>query len=84
MAAYLRTGKAATLFVCMNLFLSLVLWCILLVVCWPVALVILVLYPLIWLLLLPFRIAGLTIDLLFKILSAILLLPFRMLSRGNS
>lgn len=65
----------------MKLFLSLVLWCILLVVCWPIALIVLFLYPLIWLLLLPFRIVGLTIDLVFKLVSSILLFPFRVLSR---
>lgn len=68
----------------MKIFLSLILWCILLVICWPLALVILVLYPVIWLLLLPFRIVGLTIELVFKVVSAILLFPFRVLSRGNS
>ena len=67
----------------MKIFLSVVLWCILRVICWPIALIILVFYPLIWLLLLPFRIVGLTIDLLFKLLSAVLLFPFRVLSRGN-
>lgn len=67
----------------MKIFLSLVLWCLLLAICWPLALLILVLYPFIWLILLPFRIVGLTIDLLFKLVSAILLLPFRLLSRGN-
>lgn len=67
----------------MKIFLSLVLWCLLLAICWPLALLILVLYPFVWLILLPFRIVGLSIDLLFKLVSAILLFPFRLLSRGN-
>lgn len=66
----------------MNLFLSLILWCVLLVICWPLALIVLILYPFIWLLLLPFRIVGLTIDLLFKLVSGILLFPFRMFSKA--
>ena len=67
----------------MKVFLSIILWCMLLVICWPLALLVLFLYPLIWLLLLPFRIVGLTIDLVFKLVGAILLFPFRMLSRSN-
>ncbi len=55
------------------------LWCILLVVCWPLALVVLVLYPLIWLLLLPFRLIGITIDGVFQLISGIFLLPARLL-----
>ena len=56
-----------------------VLWCILLVVCWPVALVALVLYPIIWLLLLPFRIVGIAVEGVFALLRAILFLPARVL-----
>jgi len=56
-----------------------VLWCILLVVCWPVALVALVLYPIIWLLLLPFRILGIAVEGVFSLLRAILFLPARVL-----
>ena len=58
---------------------ALVLWCILLVVCWPVALVALVLYPIIWLLLLPFRILGIAVEGVFSLLRAILFLPARVL-----
>jgi hypothetical protein len=58
------------------------LWCILLVACWPLALLALVLYPLIWLLLLPFRILGIA-DGVFGLLKAILFLPARVL-RGPS
>lgn len=55
------------------------LWCILLVLCWPLALVALVLYPFVWLLLLPFRIVGLTVHGLLAFLSALFLLPARLL-----
>jgi hypothetical protein len=66
----------------MKTFIGLVLWCLLLVVCWPLALVLLFVFPILWLILLPFRIVGLTIGLLFKLISAILLFPFRMLKAG--
>ena len=55
------------------------LWCILLVLCWPLAIVALVLYPLVWLLLLPFRLIGITVNGVFSLLSAILTLPARVL-----
>ena len=58
---------------------SFILWCILLVLCWPLALVVLVLYPLIWLLLLPFRIVGIAVGGVFELLRAILFLPARVL-----
>ena len=59
------------------------LWCILLVLCWPLALLVLVLYPIVWLLLLPFRIVGLAFEGIFELLRAILFLPARVL-RGPS
>jgi hypothetical protein len=59
------------------------LWCILLVVCWPVALAALVLYPLVWLLLLPFRLVGIAVTGVFELLLALILLPARVL-RGPS
>ena len=55
------------------------LWCILFVLCWPLALLALVAYPLVWLLSLPFRIVGITLTGVFGLLSAILLLPVRLL-----
>jgi hypothetical protein len=55
------------------------LWCILLVLCWPLALLALVLYPIVWLILLPFRIVGITVEGVFELLRAILLLPARIL-----
>ena len=59
------------------------LWCILFVLCWPLALVALVLYPLVWLLLLPFRLVGVAVEGVFELLRAIILLPARALSGGR-
>jgi hypothetical protein len=63
----------------MRVFNSFILWSILLVLCWPLALVALILYPFIWLLLLPFRLVGITVDAVFELLRAILFLPARLL-----
>lgn len=54
-------------------------WLLLLVVCWPVALLALVLYPLVWLFLLPFRLLGVAVDGVFSLLRSVLLLPARVL-----
>ncbi len=58
------------------------LWCILLVLCWPLALLALVLYPIIWLMLLPFRIVGITVNGLLTFMRALFLLPARLLGAG--
>jgi hypothetical protein len=55
------------------------LWCILLLLCWPLALLALIAYPFVWLLTIPFRIVGITLTGVFALLSAILLLPLRLL-----
>jgi hypothetical protein len=55
------------------------LWCILLVLCWPLALLALVLYPIVWLLLLPFRLIGITIEGALELVRAIIFLPVRIL-----
>jgi hypothetical protein len=55
------------------------LWCLLLVVCWPIALLALIAYPFVWLLLLPFRLVGITVRGVFALLHAILFLPVRVL-----
>lgn len=55
------------------------LWLLLLVVCWPLALLALVLYPFVWLLLLPFRLLGIAVDGVFELLKAVLFLPARLL-----
>lgn len=62
--------------------LSFVLWLILLFLCWPLALLALVLYPLLWLMLLPLRIIGIGVDAVFELLRAIVMLPARIL-RGT-
>ena len=61
--------------------MTFILWCILFVLCWPVALLALVLYPLVWLLLLPFRIVGIAVGGVLELLRAIIMLPSRAL--GN-
>jgi hypothetical protein len=55
------------------------LWLLLLVVCWPVALLALVLYPFVWLLLLPFRIVGVAVEGVLELLRALFTLPARLL-----
>jgi hypothetical protein len=57
------------------------LWCILFVLCWPVALLALILYPLVWLLLLPFRIIGIAVGSVLELIGSIITLPFRLLRR---
>jgi hypothetical protein len=56
------------------------LWCILLLLCWPLALLALVLYPIVWLLLLPFRLAGIAVHGVLALVSAVVMLPARLLS----
>ena len=55
------------------------LWLLLLVVCWPLALLALVLYPVIWLVTLPFRLIGIGVEAVFALLKSILMLPARVL-----
>jgi hypothetical protein len=59
--------------------LTFFLWLILLVVCWPLALLALVLYPLVWLLLLPFRLVGFAVEGVLGLVKALFLLPARLL-----
>jgi len=62
---------------------SFLLWCLLLVFCWPIALIALILYPIFWLLLLPFRIVGIAVDGVLELLKAIVMLPARVLGGGK-
>lgn len=55
------------------------LWCMLLILCWPLALLALVLYPFVWLLLLPFRLVGFAVHGVLEFVAALILLPARML-----
>jgi hypothetical protein len=59
--------------------LKLLLWCLLFVLCWPLAIAALVLYPIVWLFLLPFRIVGIAVDGALELVSAIFMLPVRVL-----
>lgn len=61
--------------------LTFLLWCLLLIVCWPLAILVVLVYPLLWVFLLPFRLIGLTFDALFASLHAILMLPARLARR---
>lgn len=66
-----------------EIMLTFLLWCILLIVCWPIALLFLVLYPIVWLILLPFRLLGIAVEGVLELIKAIILLPARVL-RGPS
>ena len=59
--------------------MNFLLWCILLVLCWPLAILALVLYPIVWVLLLPFRIVGIAVDGVLELIRGIFLLPARLL-----
>ena len=63
----------------MKSFLTFIFWLILLVLCWPLALLALILWPLVWLISLPFRLIGITFEAVFALLKAILFLPARVL-----
>ncbi len=60
--------------------LNFLLWCILLVLCWPLALLALVLYPIVWLLLIPFRLLGIAVTGVLEFIRAIIMLPARILA----
>jgi len=64
--------------------LTFVLWCILLVLCWPLALLAVIAYPFVWLLLLPFRLLGIAVEGAFDLLRAIIGLPARVLRGPNA
>ena len=67
-----RGGKTMTKFL---------LWLILLILCWPLALVALILYPIVWLLLLPFKLVGIAVEGVFQFLKQLVLLPATILRR---
>ena len=60
------------------------LWLVVLCLCWPLALLALILYPVFWLILLPFRLIGITVDAVFDLLRAIVMLPARVLRGGQA
>jgi hypothetical protein len=59
--------------------LKFLLWCLLFVLCWPLALLALVLYPIVWLLLLPFRLIGIAVGGALELVAALIMLPARLL-----
>jgi hypothetical protein len=63
----------------MKLLLVFLGWCILFVLCWPLALLALIVFPLVWLISIPFRLVGITFEAVFSLLKAILFLPARLL-----
>ncbi len=63
--------------------LTFILWLLLLIFCWPLALLALVLYPLVWLILLPFRLVGIAVEGVFAFLHALIMLPARVLRGGR-
>jgi hypothetical protein len=65
----------------MKLLLTLLLWTLLLVLCWPLALLVLLLWPFLWLLSIPFRIVGVLLEAVVSLVKAILFLPARLLGQ---
>ncbi|MCZ8075164.1 MAG: hypothetical protein O9341_13660 [Paucibacter sp.] len=63
--------------------MKLLLWLILLVICWPLALMALLLWPLVWLISLPFRLIGISVEAVFALLRALLFLPARLLGHRD-
>jgi hypothetical protein len=63
----------------MKAFIGTIGWCILLVLCWPLALLALILWPVVWLICLPFRLVGIAVDAVFALLRAVVFLPARLL-----
>ncbi len=59
--------------------MTFLVWLLLLIFCWPLALLALILYPLVWLILLPFRLLGIAVDGVFEFLRALFMLPARIL-----
>jgi hypothetical protein len=59
------------------------LWLVLLVFCWPLALLAIVLYPIVWILLLPFRLLGIAVEGVLELVRAVVMLPARVLSFGR-
>ena len=65
----------------MGTLVALIGWCLLFVLCWPIALLALALWPIVWLLSLPFRLVGITLEAVFALLRAVLFLPARVLGQ---
>jgi hypothetical protein len=63
----------------MKVLIALVAWCLLFVLCWPLAVLALILFPVVWLLSLPLRLIGITVEAVFGLIGALLFLPARLL-----
>lgn len=74
-----RNGRKPMRDEALKTMLKFILWCILLVLCWPLALLAVVLFPLVWLLLLPFRVVGIAVGGVLELVKAIIFLPARVL-----
>jgi hypothetical protein len=61
--------------------ITFIAWILLFIFCWPLAILALVLYPIVWLILLPFRILGIAVEGVFGLLKAIIMLPARVIQR---
>ena len=79
MLQVLRVQRLQREFQVMKTLIAVLVWCVLLVLCWPLALLALVLWPIAWLVSLPFRLVGITFSALFAFLHALLMLPARLL-----
>lgn len=66
-----------------SILLAMVVWCLLLVICWPLALLVAVLFPLVWLASIPFRLVGIVLSAAFALVRAVLFLPARLLGSGR-
>ena len=62
--------------------LKFLLWCILLFLCWPLALLALIVYPIVWVLLIPFRLAGIAVGGVLQLIGGIIMLPVRLMRRA--
>ena len=62
--------------------LKFLLWCILLFLCWPLALLALIVYPIVWVLLIPFRLAGIAVGGVLELIGGIIMLPVRLMRRA--
>jgi hypothetical protein len=67
----------------MKAFIAFLLWCLLLVLSWPLALLAILLWPVVWLFMLPLRLLGIAVEAVFGLLRAVLTLPARLLSGGR-
>lgn len=63
--------------------LTFLIWIVLFIFCWPLALLALLLYPLVWLVLLPFRLLGIAVDGVFELIRAVIMLPARIIGGGR-